>query len=65
MNLLEDEDEPKKNKPKPSRVAVATYVSAEDAAKLAFIRAKMGDKPTAYVLRRMIRFCYEQVTSAA
>ncbi len=61
MDLLEDEDEPKK-RPRPERVPIATYLSPEDAAKLAMIRSKMGDKPIAHVLRRLIRFGYEHVT---
>lgn len=63
MNLLEEENEEPKKKPRPQRVAIATYLSAEDAAKLAMIRSKMGDKPVAHVLRRMIRFCYDQITA--
>ena len=61
MDLLEDDETPKK-KTKTERVAIATYVSPEDAAKFAMIRSKMGGKSTAYALRKMIRFCFEQVT---
>jgi hypothetical protein len=62
MDLLQDDEEEPKKKIKPERVAIATYLSKEDAAKLAMIRARMGDKPVAHVLRRLIRFGYDQIT---